>query len=454
MILKELAIILCAMLLSNVTNYRRLFRHLRRSFAGTSGTHFRLTGKRLRTLAVFLVAFPVMHLAALLGFLLDDVLFPEYRKVPVDRPIFILGNFRSGSTFLHRLLALDEAMFSSFRTWEIYLAPSISQRKFFRGVLLVDRLFGRPLRRAIIRRESAVFEKVELHRVGLNDAEEDEGIFLYMWAGLFVWFFFPVPPSEIPFIHFERDVSPNEKRKMMRFYIECVRRHLYADHAPAGRFRQGRRGIRHVTTLAGGRPRATGDPKPERVAIPDSAVGRPDRVLRPRVFLSKNPSFSPKLPTLLRAFPDARFIYLARDPSAMVPSEIAWLAFTWGYFSSPREPYPFVESICDMAGHWFDSPLRILERLPREQRIILRFEDLVIHPDRAVREIYSRFGLNLTDDAARRMATAARRPRETSTNRQSASRVGLDRSTLAARFGDIMARFGYAATESKTVSQR
>ena len=35
---------------------------------------------------------------------LDHVFYPRHRKQAIDRPIFIIGNPRSGTTFLHRLL--------------------------------------------------------------------------------------------------------------------------------------------------------------------------------------------------------------------------------------------------------------------------------------------------------------------------------------------------------------
>ena len=52
--------------------------------------------------------------AATLG--LDHLFYPRHRKQPIDRPIFIIGNPRSGTTFLHRLLlgAGDMAAFEQF----------------------------------------------------------------------------------------------------------------------------------------------------------------------------------------------------------------------------------------------------------------------------------------------------------------------------------------------------
>ena len=38
---------------------------------------------------------------------IDDVFF-AYRSVKIENPVFIVGGFRTGSTTLHRIFALDE----------------------------------------------------------------------------------------------------------------------------------------------------------------------------------------------------------------------------------------------------------------------------------------------------------------------------------------------------------
>lgn len=35
---------------------------------------------------------------------LDHLIYPGFRRIPLDRPVFIIGNPRSGTTFLHRFL--------------------------------------------------------------------------------------------------------------------------------------------------------------------------------------------------------------------------------------------------------------------------------------------------------------------------------------------------------------
>ncbi|TFG60039.1 MAG: hypothetical protein E4H36_12735, partial [Spirochaetales bacterium] len=113
-------------------DWKTFLKHLFRSFWKTKGTQMRLTSRRALVLAVFLFLFTVLGLFTRLGFLLDLLFFPGFRKQKVTAPVFIIGNFRSGSTFMFRLLARDRENFRAFQSWEIYTAPSISQKKFIR----------------------------------------------------------------------------------------------------------------------------------------------------------------------------------------------------------------------------------------------------------------------------------------------------------------------------------
>src|SRR5580704_1043802 len=43
--------------------------------------------------------------------IVDEIFFRGYRKVQIKEPVFIISNPRSGTTFLHRLISLDEENF-------------------------------------------------------------------------------------------------------------------------------------------------------------------------------------------------------------------------------------------------------------------------------------------------------------------------------------------------------
>src|SRR5208282_309976 len=107
--------------------------------AGTDGP---LDRDRLIFLLLFYPIWGCILLAAWIGFIVDEIFFPAYRKQPVEKPLFIVSNFRSGSTFVQRTLARDESTFTCLRTGEIYLTPSITQRRIFRLLSRADAVCG------------------------------------------------------------------------------------------------------------------------------------------------------------------------------------------------------------------------------------------------------------------------------------------------------------------------
>jgi omega-hydroxy-beta-dihydromenaquinone-9 sulfotransferase len=67
----------------------------------------------------WLLFLPLFLFFTRLTLLLDRLFFSQYLKAEVKSPIFIIGNPRSGTSFLHSLLTQTEE-FISFKTWEIF----------------------------------------------------------------------------------------------------------------------------------------------------------------------------------------------------------------------------------------------------------------------------------------------------------------------------------------------
>ena len=63
-----------------------------------------LTGKRIRFFVGFSILFPLILLSGWIGFLIDNIFYRGYLKQEIVKPLFIIGNFRSGSTLLQRLI--------------------------------------------------------------------------------------------------------------------------------------------------------------------------------------------------------------------------------------------------------------------------------------------------------------------------------------------------------------
>jgi omega-hydroxy-beta-dihydromenaquinone-9 sulfotransferase len=264
-----------------------------------------------------------------LGFLLDDIFFPNWRSQQITTPIFIVGNARSGTTWLHRLLtSIFEKQFTTVHTWEILFATSVTWRLLFHEIYFLDQCIGSPLFALILLLESLLISKSSLHEIGLQMAEEDEWLMIHISKAQLMCFFFPCGGEVLaPLISFDTLSSADEhllssaaKTELFQYYRECIQRHLYAQAIFTG----------------------------TRVTQNSSAQ---------RIFVSKNPSFTLRIRTLFQIFPDCKVICLLRDPADSVPSMVSYLAAVFHLFSSPRHKYPNTETLVSYCVSHYLYPL-------------------------------------------------------------------------------------------------
>jgi len=313
----------------------------------------------------------------------------------VNKPLFITGLFRSGTTFLHRLMAGDSGNFSAMKTWEIYLAPSILQRKILRGWKHLDRLIGSPAMKWLENYNTRSLGDIQFHQVGLWKEEEDEGLLLFLWDSLFTWFFFPDSTGIRDYLFADREMNPNRQRRSLRFYKACIRRQLYCH------------------------------------------PGSP-------VYLSKNPAFTPRIAGLKEAFPDARIIYMLRDPARVLVSQAAWFSFCWHYFASPAETYPFRKELLEMTRHWYSYPLEHLESWDSPDYLIIEYRNLISRPVESISRLYRHFGLKMDAGYRGWLKKESRRSDEYSSGRNiSLEEAGYDGDAIREEFRDIYERFEF-----------
>ena len=109
---------------------------------------------------------------------LDHLLYPGFRETPIDRQVFVIGNPRGGTTFVHRFL-LNTEQLCAFELWEMLL-PAISARKAFGR--MIDRFA--PL-------SPARYHSGEAHGTSLRDVETDDAMaFFHFVDGGFLWSYF------------------------------------------------------------------------------------------------------------------------------------------------------------------------------------------------------------------------------------------------------------------------
>jgi len=128
--------------------------------------------KRLLVLLILIVVYPTLLLWNYLGMALDDILFPAWRDCEVEKPLFIVGNARSGTTLMHRMLSLNEEHFTFFRTWEILFGVSVTWRMTFLVLARIDGILGGPIALLVDAVERLTVRDIKVHAVGLQLAEE------------------------------------------------------------------------------------------------------------------------------------------------------------------------------------------------------------------------------------------------------------------------------------------
>jgi hypothetical protein len=329
---------------------------------------------------------------------LDDILFPGHKTQPVEKPLFILGNLRSGSTFLHRLLSRDSETFTSLTTWDIYLTPSVTQKKITQLVSRLDNKLGGHLHRLLHEFDRRTLGRVKIHRISFFQPEEDENILLHLWDSLWVSFLFPFLDEFPKYQHFDEALTPEHKRRIMSFYKSMLQRHMYA-------------------------------------------TGK-------KYFVAKNPAFSPKIETLLEFFPDARIIYLARNPLDMLPSAISWINYARRVFTEPKEKYLYQDEILDFTQHWYRYPLKYLDAHPSPRHLILNYDDLIQRPEYVIRAFYEQFGYpdkpgldDIVDQAVKETLAF------NSDHIYSYEEMGFTREQIVEIYSDIFERFGFDKRE-------
>ncbi|MBN2108285.1 MAG: sulfotransferase, partial [Deltaproteobacteria bacterium] len=317
-------------------NFSLLFRVACKSLFKTRGTHARLTPKRLFFLAGIALFYCSVETASWIGFFLDTIFFPGYRRQAVRQPVFIIGPPRSGTTFLQRLLAEDEGRFSSMKSWEIMLAPSVTQKKLFAALGRLDSLCGSPLYRLARAAETHMFKKFStFHPISFFEAEEDSMILLHIFSSANAFFLLPFTEELWPYFVFDEQLPAEQRRRILGFYKRCVQNHLYAFGAD-------------------------------------------------KIFLSKNPLFSAMIQSLDEVFPDAKFIYLARTPFETVPSTISMVSSYFCTVMSPLAPYPYLNEQLELLSLYYTYPLQQFKNLPPDRRHIIRYTALVEQPAQTV----------------------------------------------------------------------
>jgi hypothetical protein len=339
--------------------------------------------------------FLFLQLLHWIGFLLDDVFFRGYRKIPIREPLFIVGLPRSGTSFLQKVFARDTERFTTLRLWELLLAPSVTERKLWLALGALDRAFGRPMTRLVRWGEGRGLGWLDvIHQVSLDDPEEDYFLLLPVFACFLLVVPFPYHQAIWDLSRFD-ELPEARRRPILSFYRRALQRHLYV-------------------------------------------VG-PEKQL-----LSKNPSFTPFLRSLEEEFPDGRFLCCVRDPLKVVPSLLSSIRTGADLFGYAVEEPEIRDRFVDMLSFFSRHALTALDELPEDRHTFVPLRQMRKDVKGFVLDVYRRFGWEPEDGFRERLSEDASRGKSyKSRHTYSLEEFGLRKEEVRTRFTELNQRFGF-----------
>jgi hypothetical protein len=330
---------------------------------------------------------------------LDEVLYPEYRDQKVERPVFVFATPRSGTTLAHRLLSMDDEVFTTVKLYQTVF-PAISATRTFKRLVELSRTpVGSVLHRAYAFFNSPFDQRwQDVHRISLDQPEEDVCSLLWSLTTAASGLLFPFM-DDMPSQTWIDRQEPEERRAFMDYYENTIQRHVFE---------------------AGGKR-----------------------------FLNKNVFFSTSVRAVYEKFPDAVFVYLVRNPYDCLPSFLNMFYRAWQAHSpSIRPDGEEIQALKRLGYDYYRYALECRKEIPEDQFIVIRYEDLIRDPRKTILSLYGRLGMPVSEKLERRLDEAVVEQSEYESPRTiELDFFGIDHREVSEELRGVFEEFGYDSAE-------
>lgn len=304
----------------------------------------------------------ILRCIVVTGMILDHIFFPSIRKKKIIKPIVIVGNPRSGTTFLQRFLVSNN-FGVGMKLWKM-LFPSLTLQMLFKPFLpLIEKV------------SPARFHIHAAHETNLTAIETDDPSLLFRYFdGFFVYGFFLAWADKD--LKFEFDPSFRDTSMRDFTWLEKVwKRNLIGENSNQE--------------------------------------------------IAKLFSLGVRIPQFLYHFPDAKILYTLRDPLDTVPSGLSLVTGVldgrYGFWKLPEERRSFY--IERLYNALLELSMRFYEdwtngTIPKEKVMIVRFDRMMNDFDNLMEEIIDFAELEKTDELLRNIKSTAEKQRNFKSNHQ------------------------------------
>ncbi|MGB8223700.1 MAG: sulfotransferase [Polyangiales bacterium] len=330
---------------------------------------------------------------------LDELMYPEYRDQKIERPVFVFANPRSGTTLAHRLISMDDEVFTTVKLYQT-IFPSITASKTFKRLVdLAQTSFGSVLHRMYDFFNSPLESRwQDVHHLSLDQAEEDVCTLLWSLTSPAAGLLFPFM-EDMPSQTWIDRQADEERHAFMDCYEDTIKRHVFE---------------------AGGKR-----------------------------FLNKNVFFSTRVRSVYEKFPDAAFVYLVRNPHDCLPSFLnmfyqAWKAHSPGIRPDGEE----IQALKRLGYDYYRYALECRKEIPSDQFIVIRYEDLIRDPKATILRLYGRLGMPVSEAFKAKLDEAMIAHHEYESTRDfELDFFGISREEVSDELREVFEEFGYDTPE-------
>ncbi len=274
--------------------------------------------------------------------LMENLIFRrKINKTKLEPPVFIIGHWRSGTTLLHNLMSMDKQ----------FIYPNMGAMLFPSHFLLTE-----PVLKHVVQHLLPKQRPMDNMPVTWDLPQEDEtSIMLLHLMSPYLAIGFSDQP-EVYDRYYELDqLSPKEDALWKKTFLYFLKKLTYKSGEN-----------KHI--------------------------------------LLKSPTHTFRIPFLLKMFPDARFVYIHRNPYKVYNSTLHLRRTMFG--ENNFAPLDMEKLEEDMSNIYIDH-LNVYERdrqvVPEGQLHEVRFEDLEADPVNEMRKVYERLNLSGFDELEKNM---------------------------------------------------
>lgn len=305
---------------------------------------------------------------------------PEVAEEVLNRPIFVLGLPRTGTTVLYGLLAANPAMRSP-ASWEViapFPPPIASSRTTDPRIAVADKQFDQ------FRRLAPDLDVI--HPLGAMLPQECLALHALAFQSYEFPTTFPVP-RYWAWLR-EQDLRPGYE--IQKQLLQHLQSGYAGDH-----------------------------------------------------WILKTPSHLMWLDTLLDVFPDALLVQTHRDPTTVLASVSSLMFHFRSAMSDDVDPHEVGRDQLDAWSWALDRTMAARERLPDDRVVDVQFRDTLRDPVGTVTRVYEHFDIPVTDEVrAGALGYLDENPRDKhGTHEYSLAEFGLDEAGVSARFAGYRERF-------------